>query len=174
MADSKLNNLFFALWPDESVRTELARIQHSISEQNGRLHHLQDLHLTLLFLGRVASDQLDCVRQVADSVVIEPFSFELVRTGYWNRPRILWCSPKQTPLQLIRLVHDLQQGVITCGFQPEQQTYRPHVTLARKAKPADNNTLNTGVIWRPKEFVLAGSHSGSDAPRYKILDRWSI
>lgn len=174
MTESKLNNLFFALWPDESVRAELVRIQHSASVRNGRLHHPDDLHLTLVFLGRVAPEQIECVRQMAASIAAEPFSFELTRTGQWKRPRILWCSPDQAPALLCRLVHDLQQGAVTCGFQPEQRTYKPHVTLARKVNHADNALLDSGVIWQPKEFVLAGSHSGSESPRYKIIDRWSI
>jgi len=174
LTESKLNNLFFALWPDESVRAEIVRIQHSAPAQNGRLHHPDDLHLTLVFLGRVAPERLECVKQVAASIAAEPFSFELIRTGYWKRPRILWCSPEQTPASLSQLVHDLQQGAVSCGFQPEQRTYKPHVTLARKASHADNYLLESGIIWRPKEFVLAGSHSGSDAPRYRIIDRWSI
>jgi 2'-5' RNA ligase len=174
LTDIKFNNLFFALWPDLDVRLELVRLQQEMCGHNGRLHHPQDLHMTLVFLGRVAPDQLTCIKRVADTVTPTQFALKLTRTGYWKRPRILWCSPDQTPEQLSQLVADLQQGLTSCGFQPEKRDYRPHVTLARKAKQTDSCALDSSVIWRPKEFVLAGSHSGPELPRYNILKRWRI
>ncbi len=174
MTEPKLNNMFFALWPDQEVRAGLVRLQQVISGQNGRLHHPEDLHMTLVFLGKVTPEQLPCVRQVGDAVAAEPFVLELSRTGYWKRPRILWCGPDQTPGPLNQLVGNLQQGLSACGFQPEQRIYKPHVTLVRKARPVENPKLNTPIIWRPREFVLAGSRSDTNPPRYRILERWNI
>ena len=174
MSELKFNSLFFALWPDQEVRSELTRVQQKVCGQNGRLHHPQDLHMTLVFLGRVTPEQLSCVRQVGDAVVAELFTLELERTGFWKRPRILWCGPKDTPQQLAQLVQNLQQGLCACGFQPEQRTFRPHVTLARKVKQADADCLDESLLWTPRSFVLAGSHSGSELPRYRILNQWEL
>ena len=41
-------NLFYALWPDDAVREELARLQTRL---HGRLTRPPNLHLTLAFLG---------------------------------------------------------------------------------------------------------------------------
>jgi 2'-5' RNA ligase len=71
-------------------------------------------------------------------------------------------------------VHNLEQGLISCGFQPERRNYTPHVTLARKARSEQPAVVADPVVWRPREFVLAASHSGAGLPRYKILDRWYI
>ncbi len=174
MAEIKFNNLFFALWPDQTVRTGLVHLQHGLSGHDGRWHHPDDLHMTLVFLGKVAPERLECVHRVAGKIAAQPFSIELNRLGYWKRPRILWCSPDHTPHPLIRLVHELQLGLSGCGFRPEQRDYRPHVTLARKAGRVDAGLLDVPVIWRPSEFVLAGSHSGTELPRYRILARWCI
>ncbi len=174
MSDHSLHNLFFALWPDAGVRANLLRLQQGCPASDGRLHHPQDLHLTLVFLGRVLSEQLSCVRQVAAAIVAEPFRLELNQIDYWKRPRILWCGPDRTPEPLQCLVHDLQQGLAQCGFEPEKRTYKPHVTLARKARPTSVQRLDESVVWQPREFVLAGSHSGSKPPRYHILDRWEF
>lgn len=152
----------------------MRRIQQKVCGQNGRLHYPQDLHMTLVFLGRVTPEQLPCVIQAADAVVGKSFTLELDRNGYWKRPQILWCGPKQIPEQLSQLVQDLQQGLCTCGFQPEQRVYSPHVTLARKAKHAEANYLDESVIWTPGKFVLAGSHSGSELPRYRVLNQWEL
>ena len=174
MAEAKLNNYFFALLPDQDVRSELVNLQQSVCRDNGRLHHPLDLHMTLVFLGRTTPEQLLCVKQVADGVVAKPFTVELSRIGFWKKPKILWCGPDKSIEQLNRLVHDLQQGLTSCGFLPEKRNYTPHVTLARKAKPAEHAGVEAPIIWQPREFVLAASHSGSELPRYKVLDRWQI
>lgn len=174
MTDLALHNLFFALWPDETVRTGLAGVQQGCSGSDGRMHHALDLHMTLVFLGRVSSEQFACVRSVAASITVEPFSLEFTRTGYWKRPRILWCGPERVPDLLQCLVNDLHRGLTQCGFEPEQRTYKPHVTLARKAGSVPEQLLDEPIVWRPEGFVLAGSNSGAKPPRYHILDRWGL
>lgn len=153
---------------------ELSNIQRSLSVRNGCMHHPDELHMTLVFLGRMDFERLSCIRKIAAGITVKPFTLELTGVDYWKRPRILWCGPDLTPNPLGELVHDLQQGLSGCGFEPENRTYRPHVTLARKAGPAQVRRLDKPVIWSPREFVLAGSHSGNKPPRYSVFDRWSI
>ncbi len=174
MSDHSLHNLFFALWPDAEVRAGLLEVQSGQPESGGRMHHPQDLHMTLVFLGRVLSEQFPGVREVAATIAAEQFRLELNQIDYWKRPRILWCGPDRAPESLRELVHDLQQGLVQCGFKPEQHTYKPHVTLARKARPAPAQSLVKPIIWQPREFVLAGSHSGPKPPRYRVLDSWEF
>ncbi len=174
MTESKLNNLFFALWPDTAVRDGLVHLQYSIYGQNGRMQHPDDLHMTLVFMGRITSEQIACARNMADKIRVEPFTLELSMVGYWKRPRILWCSPDAAPEPLSRLVYDLQQGLSACGVRPEERPYKPHVTLARKAVAVGDRFLEEPVVWAPHEFVLAGSHSGTGYPHYLVLDRWSM
>jgi RNA 2',3'-cyclic 3'-phosphodiesterase len=169
-----LQNLFFALWPDAQVRTELSRVQRSISDNSGRVHHPDDLHMTLVFLGRVDSDRFACIRRVAAGIAIQPFTLELTQVDYWRRPRILWCGPDVIPGSLQQLVDDLRRGLLGCGFEPENRIYKPHVTLVRKARGAQAQRLEQPVVWRPREFVLAGSHSGPVTQRYLVLHRWEL
>jgi RNA 2',3'-cyclic 3'-phosphodiesterase len=138
------------------------------------MQHPDDLHMTLVFLGKVSPEQFPCIRKAAASLVAKPFTLELTKTGCWKSPKILWCGSELTPEPLECLVHNLQEGLAGCGFEPEKRVYKPHVTLARKAKSLPRQGLDHTIIWRPREFVLAGSHSGVKPPRYRILDRWTI
>jgi 2'-5' RNA ligase len=174
LAEVKLKNLFFALWPDPEARDALVRLQQNVPGQNGRLQHPDDLHMTLVFLGKVPPEQVDCVRKVAAGVVARSFSLELNMVGYWQKPRILWCAPDNTPEPLNQLVYDLQQGLVACGVQPEKRPYAPHVTLMRKAAVVVERFLDESVVWAPREFVLARSDSGLENPRYRVLNRWNI
>lgn len=165
---------FFALWPDAQVRDRLAR-EAGLTEVRGRFHHPVDLHMTLVFLGQVSGARLHCVEATADAIDGASFSLQISGIDYWRRPRILWAGPRQTPAPLGQLVFDLQNGLKACGFEPERRRYQPHVTLARKAGPADARAIEPVIDWSVREFVLAASGGGAPGePRYRVLRRWPL
>ncbi|MEJ2693341.1 MAG: RNA 2',3'-cyclic phosphodiesterase [Candidatus Thiodiazotropha sp.] len=162
---------FFALWPSQEVRQRLAREASQVAAR-GRLHHPEDLHMTLVFLGPVAEARLRCVEEVADGILNRPFDLCIDAIGYWPRPRILWAGPREIPEPLRQLVFDLQNGLTACGFEPERRRYKPHVTLYRKAANAHPAVIEPAIEWPVGEFVLAVS--GGGAPRYRVVKRWSL
>jgi 2'-5' RNA ligase len=165
---------FFALWPDQGVRERLAREARQAAAQ-GRLHHQEDLHMTLVFLGPVAEARLRCVEETADRIKSRPFDLHIDTIGYWPRPRILWAGPREIPEPLSQLVFDLQNGLIACGFEPERRRYKPHITLYRKAAKAHPAVIEPAIEWSVGEFVLAVSGGGAPGePRYRLLKRWPL
>ncbi|MEW8028950.1 MAG: RNA 2',3'-cyclic phosphodiesterase [Candidatus Thiodiazotropha sp.] len=166
---------FFALWPDKAVRDRLSALARVSNPGEGRRHVAEDLHMTLVFLGQVAPTQRHCIEDIADDIRGVPFELSIDHTGYWSRPRIFWASPGDTPSPLAQLVADLKHGLRGCGFEPERRTYKPHVTLYRKARRAVSANLAPPIPWRVKEFVLASSaNPGSSETRYQVLQRWSL
>ena len=174
MPEQRTQKLFFALWPDQSVREELLRIGQELPTHGGRASHPADLHLTLVFLGPVTAEQYPCVVQAAGAVRGMPFKLNVDRVGYWSRPRILWCAPAETPEPLRKLVADLQRKLLHCGFKPEKRPYSPHVTLARKARPVEFQLLSESLSWSAREFVLVASEPAGKPPLYRVLERWSL
>lgn len=166
--------LFFALWPDADLSRAINCLGQEAQGHGGRLHHPADLHMTLVFLGPVDSEQLPCIERIAAGIRAEPFGLSLDRIDYWPRPRILLLGSSETPEPLAALVKGLQAGLVECGFRPEKRPFRPHVTLARKARQAAPSTLERPLSWRPLEFVLAGSSMEAKPPRYQILKRWQL
>jgi 2'-5' RNA ligase len=166
-------NYFFALWPDTQVRHRLAR-EASRTDVRGRLYHPIDLHMTLVFLGQIADEQLRCVEKTADSIRSESFDLQVDGVGYWRRPRILWAGPKVTPEPLYQLVNDLKSGLAVCGFEAERRRYKPHITLYRKAAGSEPRVIEPAIEWSVREFVLAvsGTNNSPGEPRYRILRRW--
>ncbi|MEN8179761.1 MAG: RNA 2',3'-cyclic phosphodiesterase [Pseudomonadota bacterium] len=167
--------LFFALWPERKVRDRLFKLAKWFNPQGGRLHHPDDLHITLVFLGQVDDSQHLCIQQVADTIDCSAFTLQLDTIGHWPRPRILWCGPAEQPDALQTLVKDLQKGLLDCGFEPERRRYSPHVTLHRKVRHAEAGLIDNPIEWQAGEFVLATSWGGVPGqPRYRILHRWSL
>jgi 2'-5' RNA ligase len=44
--------IFFALWPDNGVRSRLEQLAAMLPPGRGRAHAAEDLHLTLAFIGQ--------------------------------------------------------------------------------------------------------------------------
>jgi len=166
--------LFFALWPDRTVRSAVAGLGRAIEGHGGRLSHPEDIHLTLVFLGEVTEERLGCASRVADGVTAPALELVLDRVGYWPRPRVLWCGCRAAPEPLLALVDGLQQRLRGCGFRPEQRPYQAHLTLARHAHEVAGFELEHPIAWPVSEFVLAGSEPGGPPPRYRILRRWPL
>ena len=64
-------------------------------------------------------------------------------------------------------VKRLVSALESCGFEPEQRPYRPHVTLARKVRgrPETGSAL---MEWFCDDFCLVESAGG----KYSVLRRW--
>ena len=174
MAETDLHRLFFGLWPDPVTRRGLAALARDLNIPGGRVVHPEDLHLTLQFLGPVPAARLAAVGAAADRVDGSPFELRITHTGHWPRPRIAWCAPGEVPGALSVLVRGLGEQLAAVGYPPEDRPYRPHVTLARKARGAPAGTLAQSIRWPVSSFVLAESLSVPEPPRYRILRRWPL
>ena len=130
--------------------------------------------MTLAFLGMVDQRRYKAICRMASRLRESRFTLRLDYTGYWRRPQILWCGPAYTPGPLVELVTHLWDGLEACGFEPEQQDYRPHVTLMRKAAAVKPQQLNTEIVWPVSHFELMWSHSKEGVLRYETLNRWSL
>ena len=171
---SKHRRLFFALWPDEKTRRELAALQTLLPQGQGRWVHGADLHLTLQFLGQVAPDRQACISRAAADVEGQAFELCITHLDFWSRPRVAWAGPDQVPEALSRLVADLGGHLESCGFPRESRTYRPHVTLVRKAPPSGVIALEKPITWPVEDFVLVESRPGGEPPWYRVVECWPL
>lgn len=156
------------------MRQALAGIQQRLPAHRGRVVHPEDLHITLVFLGPVEAERLDCVEQAAERISAASFELNIDHTGLFTRSRILWCGPTETPSALVDLVRGLQRNLGPCGFEPERRPYRAHVTLVRDARIVPTGPLERLLTWRCDHFALVESLSGGDPPRYRVIREWGL
>ena len=172
MPDSP-QRLFFALLPDEAVRKQLRRLQKDLSQAGGRPVPEENLHLTLLFLGNVEADQVNAVRSIAAGIEGKPFDLTLDTLGGFrqNNARVLWVGPSEPPPELGLLHQSLRRQVRKIGLRVGKGTYRPHVTLVRKADPWEKlpEDLTPGIRWTACRCALIASELRPSGPRYKVL-----
>ena len=167
----KRKRLFFALWPDEETGDAILRATRSVvADSDGRPVLPQNLHITLAFLHSVEVETIDCIEQAAARAAGSAFDLVLERVGYWHRSHILWLAPAPDAAAAPGVLADaLWRELESCGFSAEQRRYRPHVTLARKAKHSVFATTVPKVHWRADSFCLVESITGQRQSEYVIL-----
>jgi 2'-5' RNA ligase len=165
--------LFFALWPEPAMAQRLHALTVDQTRRlGGRAMRPETLHLTLAFLGNVASDRLPAARAAADRVAAASFSFTLDRLEYWRHNRLLWAGGDAAP-GLLALAGQLQDSLRQNGFALEERRFVPHVTLARNVKEAQGADLPP-LCWECRSFALVRSVPSPDGSVYENVAVWPL
>lgn len=166
--------LFFALWPDQHVRTEIQSFASQLSIGTARLVAPSNTHITLAFLGNIDDETRVALIRGANQICIKPFSLTLDRLGWWKKPKIAWLAPTDYPPELPLLASDLVSLARSCGVSLEDRPYRPHLTLVRKlAQPLIDSQVPP-IFWNIKEFCLVESNSTEEGVEYQVKESWPL
>lgn len=167
--------LFFALWPDENVRSGLVNVAHQADRlHQGRLIKPANLHLTLAFLGNVVDSKMGCVQQMAASISFQPFSLSLQTPGFFKQAQVLWLglhASQEVPAELVALASQLSRGAESCGIEMDKRALTPHITLLRKVKIFHDFSVEP-LNWSASDFCLVSSTSTASGVDYKVIKRW--
>lgn len=134
--------LFFAFWPDESLRKAVESARNRLFPLSGRPVAAGGLHVTAAFLGAVNEARLPALLALAGPVA--PLTITLDRLEHWPKPRVLVAATTHLQDDLRAFVDGLWQRLDRLGFAREARPFRPHVTLAR-----DVRSVRAGLRWDP-------------------------
>jgi 2'-5' RNA ligase len=167
--------LFFALWPDDGLRHELAqRLPPLAAAVSGRAQRPDQWHVTLEFLGDVTNERQPAAWEAADRVAVDAFDVVFDALDHWRHPQVYCLAATRTPAPLTQLVEQLRTGLALMGFTPETRSYRPHVTLARKVRTARPGPLREPLRWPADRFALVRSVTEPAGSRYEPLRWWNL
>ena len=126
--------------PDEAQRlvTNLQnRLKGLAPPHTVRWTAIQNIHLTLHFLGDIEAAHVEKVGQALQSSIeaSQPFTLTLGGLGAFpnmRRPRILWVGVQGDTEPLSAMHRRLGQALNTAiDFTPEKRPYSPHLTIGR-------------------------------------------
>ena len=161
--------VFFALWP----APELAERLHALGAGGkGRATRVEDLHLTLAFIGEVDAAQLDTLRIIAAGLTLPDCELVIDQLGYWRHNRILWAGPAELPPALRAFVAELHAALRAAGFALDEREFAAHITLLRNAEDMPDGVRIAPLRWRVTDWCLAVSARGEGARRYRLLAGW--
>ena len=169
------HRVFFALWPDEATRSAISRAtRDAVRESGGRPIAKERLHLTVAFLGELTSAGLEVARRVPP-ISVGVLELTLDALGGWPESRILWLAPSEPPGALDALETTLWDRLAARGFRrPEERAYRPHVTLARRARRPVEAATVAPVRWTVRELALVESFPDAGSVHYEVLETWPV
>lgn len=109
-------------------------VNPALSEVEGHAVDRRSWHVTLVFIGDFAEENIAPLQAAAGE--IEPFDIRLRfdRISFWAQPKIATMNPRNVPAELERLVKSLEEILLPFGFEPNERVYRPHITVARRAR----------------------------------------
>jgi 2'-5' RNA ligase len=166
MIASEQTRLFIGLWPDDAVRRSLACYRDACCFQGRPARVRNDkLHMTLHFLGNVASGRLPelCA---ALAVPCAAFDIALGYPAVWKHG-IVVVEPVAVPDELRALHAALKEALQRLGLPVESRPFRPHVALVRHARQAAFPEGALDVIWRVEGYVLVESRL--ETGEYRVL-----
>jgi 2'-5' RNA ligase len=124
--------------PDE-IKSGLSRLQAQLksgSQFPVKWVDPYSIHLTLKFLGNVASDRTSSITEAMKgaSQGVSPFQLEVKDLGVFpnlRRVQVAWVGVSGEVDKLARLQQKIESALAQLGFAPENRRFTPHLTLAR-------------------------------------------
>ncbi len=175
---------FLALELDEATRSALA-VQQFLLPLPSRVS-VENLHLTLVFLGEVPERRLEDAHEFFAAIRLPPFSLDFHAVGLFggDRPRAAYAAIAPSE-PLMRLQRKVESAARQAGIAVEGRKYLPHVTLGRFRPPGLEDTMRLeravaeagGFRAGPmpvSEFVLYESTLGRGGSRYDVLARYPL
>ncbi len=163
--------LFIGLTPPPAVRQQLATARDRASVQfGGKPVAIDNLHLTLAFLGQTSLSRLDELTGLIDQCGFMAMTLQLACVGSFSAAKVVWAGLAERHIALDALAGRLQRALQQQDFSVDTQGFSAHVTLLRKAVcPA--HTITPAIIWRASQLSLYESRSTPAGVEYHILHR---
>ncbi|HTS67062.1 MAG TPA: RNA 2',3'-cyclic phosphodiesterase [Candidatus Acidoferrales bacterium] len=112
---------------------------------------VENLHITLKFIGQFADDRLAQLKQVLAAVPRRPaIPVQVRRVGFFpnpHAPRVFWCGIEAPGLE--SLAADADSAAESVGVARETRPFSPHLTLARIKEPVGLQPLREAVAALP-------------------------
>lgn len=152
---------------------------------------VDNLHITLLFIGEVATEKIAVVEQLLASVAdaVKPLELTIRRVDYTPpdaRSRMVWLYLNESAAfndlgrEVLQAVND--STGLSMSFYRTDVCISPHVTLARfradavipKKLPSWDVTGIEGKLVSVKELVLFESRAGKQGTVYTVLNLFPL
>lgn len=122
-----MKRAFIAIVFPASVKKEIRKIQALLPEFNGKKTELENLHLTLKFLGEIDEKKIEEVKHRLEKVKLNSFDVEIGGVGVFSEKviRIVWLHLKGA--------EELQKKIDDClaDLFEKENRFMSHITIAR-------------------------------------------
>jgi len=155
---------FIAIELPPDVQDCLELVSTQLKEQLGekvvRWVPVENIHLTLKFLGDVSVNNLDVLQEIinAEAASQKKMEISIGRMGAFpkiRRPRVIWIGVESPP-ELLALQRSIEARTTRVGYPPDEREFSPHLTLgrvSRTASPSDVRKIGEILSASPIGFL---------------------
>jgi 2'-5' RNA ligase len=179
---------FIAVDLGKPIRDRIVSLQEKLAQSGAPVKwvEVENLHVTLLFLGEVEDRTVPAVCQAVADVGQQhaPFTMTVEAVGSFpnaRRPRVLWVGVGDGVQELCGLHDALEPPLLDLGcYRREERRYTPHITIGRvkTERPSDHlaTALAKNTAWKAgeipvREVLVMSSELTPDGPLYTVLSR---
>jgi len=185
------SRLFIAVPVADEVRTAVDELMEEVAggpiaerrPGQPRWVRVDDLHLTLRFLGATPDERKAEIAAALATAAAETAPFRVVLSGGGafpnaSAPRVLWIGIAEGSDGLAGLVRHLNGTLVPLGWPAETRPFTPHLTLARtdgvpgadeRARVLTEVAADVRLAWQADRIVLYKSLLGRGPVHYEIL-----
>ena len=168
--------LFIGLELPRSSRMMLAKLDPEI--RGVRWLPVEQLHLTMSFIGQVDAEQEERLRVALGGVRVPPFFLPIEGVGAFGgaRPTTVWAGIGKGHPHLFALHKHVQDAILQSGLEPDLRPFHPHITLGR-VKDVPRQALRPFLhrhgetefdLWQVTGFVLFSSMLSQEGATYTV------
>lgn len=107
---------------------------------------IENIHLTLKFLGNVSTANLEILKDILGKAVSSHHECDISVGGIGvfpkpHNPRVVWVG-MEVPQELIALQHSIEIETARLGYSREHRPFSPHLTFGRVSRNASTQDVH--------------------------------
>ena len=136
---------FIAIEISPEIQDQLKQLTSQFKQQLGGVYvkwvPVENIHLTLKFLGNVSVSNVDVLNKILDSESSNHHTFEVSvgEVGAFpstRRPRVVWVK-MQAPSDLFEIQRCIEEETARLGYAHDKRSFKPHLTMGRVSRHAN-------------------------------------
>lgn len=175
---------FISIDLPELIRKEIEKIQEKLPEFRGKKIELENIHLTLKFLGEITDREIELAREALRSVQEKRFKIKISKIGVFSEKfiRIVWLGVEdkdEESKKLWRLQGDIDDKLKDL-FEKERR-FMGHITIARIKNLKDKKKfleqlekIKANLEFEVKDFRLKESILREEGPEYRVIETYTL
>lgn len=152
---------FISIEIPETIKKDIGELVEILRKRDFDIRWVENknIHLTLKFLGKTPEKLLSSIHESLQNVAIsyDPIYIRICKTGAFpNRkyPRVIWVGIEDSDT-LKKLQRDIEDSITLLGFQKEERTFHPHLTIARvKSQKGIEALMSELDNYKEKDFGI--------------------